>query len=410
MKKCPTCEKTFDDNLKFCQTDGTPLVAVEEAPPEDPYKTTVANASDLPIPPLDPFKTMVASPIPPPRAEEPKPEVKEDVAEIKEEIDPMKTIVSTDFPPFKQESKPEVREEPKADAPPSPFGSAPPQPKSEVSKDISATPPEPPKFSEPNLNPPSFGDMSPKSASPPIETPFAPPPVKTSSAPPPLEVPSEPVSPPPAPSKPFEMSQPEVKKSGDFSGDSPYGDTKNAPIPSPFDLSMPPGYQIPSAPMPPYKEVEIEEIKAEALNTPFAEEIQQQNQQIEPQQGWNPPPAPNANWQDPQIGQNTPFQPPPAGMQGQNKTLAFVSLGLGILGLVLIVPTLIIPLCGVAPFFLGIGAAITGFLARSRAKAQPEQYGGGGLGIGGLLLGIVCMIAPIAIFILTFAVMYVYRG
>lgn len=387
MKKCPNCEKTFDDNLKFCQTDGTPLVAVEEAPPEDPYKTTVANASDLPIPPLDPFKTMVASP--PPRAEEPKPEVKEDVAEAKEEeIDPMKTIVSTDFPPFKQESKPQEREESKADAPPSPFGSPLTEPKSEVSKDISATPPEPPKFSEPDLNPPNFGEMPPKPTPPPVETPFAPPPVETSSAPPPpLEAPSEPVSPPPTPSKPFEMSQPEAKKSGDFSGDSPYGDTNNAPIPSPFDLSMPPGYQIPSAPMPPYKEAEIEEVKAEALNTPFAEEVKE-NQQIEQQepQGWTPPPVPNANWQDQQIGQNTPFQPPPDGVQGQNKTLAFVSLGLGLLS---------IPCCGFILF--GLGAIVTGFMAKSKADNNPNEYGGRGLALAGLIIGAITIVLGIIV-------------
>ena len=51
MKKCPTCEKTFDDNLRFCQTDGTPLAAVEEAPPDDPYKTVVAGQNDLPLMP-----------------------------------------------------------------------------------------------------------------------------------------------------------------------------------------------------------------------------------------------------------------------------------------------------------------------------------------------------------------------
>ncbi len=397
MKKCPNCEKTFDDNLKFCQTDGTPLVAVEEEKPEDPYKTTVSNASDLPIPPFDPLKTIVASPIPPPRAEEPKPEIKEDVAEAKEEeIDPMKTLVATDFPPFKREPKPETKQESKWDAPPSPFDNA---PKSESSGDISAIPPDPPKFSEPNLNPPSFGETPPKSDLP-VESPSAPP----------IGTPSEPLSPPPSQSKPFEMSQPQSRKSGDFSGDSPYNDAKNAPIPSPFDLSMPPGYQIPSAPMPTYKEAEIEEIKAEALNTPFAEEVRE-NQQIEQQepQGWTPPPAPNADWQNQQIGQNTPFEPPAAGVKGQNKSLAFVSLGLGIVGVLGLIPALIIPLCGAPSMLLGVGAVITGFLARSRANSQPETYGGGSLGLFGIILGILCVIAPIAIFIFYFALSGVIR-
>jgi hypothetical protein len=61
MKKCPTCERTFDDSMKFCQTDGTPLVAVaENAAPDDAYKTTVGRQEDIAasIQP-DPFKTMI---------------------------------------------------------------------------------------------------------------------------------------------------------------------------------------------------------------------------------------------------------------------------------------------------------------------------------------------------------------
>ena len=47
MKKCPTCEKTFEDSLRFCQTDGTPLV--DDAPAIDPYATIVSSAvSDAP--------------------------------------------------------------------------------------------------------------------------------------------------------------------------------------------------------------------------------------------------------------------------------------------------------------------------------------------------------------------------
>lgn len=45
MKRCPTCQKTFDDNMRFCQTDGTPLV--DDAPPADPYKTMVASKEDI---------------------------------------------------------------------------------------------------------------------------------------------------------------------------------------------------------------------------------------------------------------------------------------------------------------------------------------------------------------------------
>ena len=45
MKRCPTCEKTFDDNLRFCQADGTPLLDAEEE--LDPYKTMVAKPGEI---------------------------------------------------------------------------------------------------------------------------------------------------------------------------------------------------------------------------------------------------------------------------------------------------------------------------------------------------------------------------
>ena len=44
MKRCPTCDKTFDDNMRFCQADGTPLV---DDVPIDPYKTMVATPADI---------------------------------------------------------------------------------------------------------------------------------------------------------------------------------------------------------------------------------------------------------------------------------------------------------------------------------------------------------------------------
>lgn len=36
MKRCPTCNRTFDDPINFCLTDGTPLVAEAPAPPPQP--------------------------------------------------------------------------------------------------------------------------------------------------------------------------------------------------------------------------------------------------------------------------------------------------------------------------------------------------------------------------------------
>ncbi len=50
MKKCPTCGKEFEDSMKFCQVDGTPLADAE--PALDPYATMVGHKIDLtPEPP-----------------------------------------------------------------------------------------------------------------------------------------------------------------------------------------------------------------------------------------------------------------------------------------------------------------------------------------------------------------------
>lgn len=320
MKKCPTCDKTFDDGMRFCQIDGTPLVEIADAVNADPFKTMVGSSADIDsaIPP-DPFKTMVA---PPPQKEE------KEVLETPEEPDFLKTMVSS--PRAGKMSEPANVEKEIENVPPSPF-----------SKDVSTDVPKPEspgdKF--------AFGGES-------------------SAA---------------------DDAVPQAD-----SGYSPT-DLTPPPIPSPFEESMI-DYQAPLKPIPPFDEpeplpvggndpfqppspFEVAEIKAEALNTPYAEQVeQQQNQPIE-QANWSPPPAPDANWQNQQIGQNTPFQPPPAG-QGQNQTLAIVSLVLGILS---------IPCCGFILF--GIGALVTGFMAKGKAEQNPDEYGGRGLALGGMILG-----------------------
>src|SRR4051812_15887987 len=45
MKRCPICEKTYDDAMRFCQADGTPLEQAVE--PVDPYKTMVARPDEI---------------------------------------------------------------------------------------------------------------------------------------------------------------------------------------------------------------------------------------------------------------------------------------------------------------------------------------------------------------------------
>src|SRR5687767_340891 len=65
MKKCPTCDKTFEDSMRFCQVDGTPLV--DEAPAFDPYATIVAS----PVPSANEINAEEESPVEETPAEEP---------------------------------------------------------------------------------------------------------------------------------------------------------------------------------------------------------------------------------------------------------------------------------------------------------------------------------------------------
>lgn len=147
------------------------------------------------------------------------------------------------------------------------------------------------------------------------------------------------------------------------------------PPPAAFDESKPVGdqnqfdqsYQTPSP-------LRMAEIKGEALNTPYAEQVEQQPPPFE-QTNWTPPPVPEANWQNQQINQNAPFQPMPAG-QAQSQTLAVISLVLGILS---------IPCCSFIVF--GIGAVVTGFIAKGKAEQNPNEYGGRGLALGGMIIG-----------------------
>ena len=286
MKRCPNCQKEFPDSMRFCQTDGTPLVDAQPAPPiEDPFKTVVGGAAAE----NDPFKTVVGGGISQPPKED-------DILQLPEEpADPMKTmVVSPDELRREIESAPPLKK---------PAESAPPKPE------------EPPKFGESSLNPPVFGDLSPQT---PGDVSGAP----KEQTPPPFEPPSaSPFGQPPA-SQPFQP---------------PFEEKKSAfePPPSPFEQpSSQPPMDAPKPP--PFKEPEPFGKQASPFDqSPFG---QPQNDPFAQQGEWNPPPAPVQQWQEQGIGANTPFQPP-AVAGGQNNTLAIVSLVCGILS---------ICLCGVA--------------------------------------------------------------
>jgi len=186
MKRCPTCDRTFDDNMRFCQTDGTPLVDGPE--PVDPYKTMVARPEDI------------AAAIPPLPAEKPRPEpqAEEEVLEIPPvDVDPKKTMYASeaeirkamsdvdgadeqviDVPPYAEPAPPEFIEPALGSAPPSPFGTpnepdntktTPPIP-SPFDKAPPRYEPVEEKFAEPE--PPAFAEPERSSAADPFGSPF----------------------------------------------------------------------------------------------------------------------------------------------------------------------------------------------------------------------------------------------
>ncbi len=153
MKRCPTCDKTFDDNLRFCQTDGTPLVEEEET--LDPYKTMVANPKDIAAALAE---SGGSKPVDSPRDEE--------VLELPAD-DPNKTMVASEAEIRAEMNRAGSSDEPVVDLPP-----------------IGAQPPEPPRFNEPQVAPPPSPFNTPPAAdegkreerfehtTPPIPSPF----------------------------------------------------------------------------------------------------------------------------------------------------------------------------------------------------------------------------------------------
>ena len=287
MKRCPTCDKTFDDSMKFCQTDGTPLLSADETS-EDMMKTMVSSPSDLPASDFDSFKTIVGDSTSAGSAGQPETGINDDA---------VKTQIFS-----REETDKEFG-----------FGEM----KGEMAKDVS--PPSP------------FGD-----------------------------------------STPSWMDAPD-KNSNDFSSSS-----------SPFDDINSPDYRSSSSPFqepePMFKKSE------ESFNqSPYGSQVDSYSSPMQ-QSEWTPPPAPISEWQNQSIGQNTPFQPPLSG-EAKDTTLAIVSLVCGILSLTC---------CGPVT---GIAALITGFMAKNNVEGNPQQYGGRGLALAGMIMGGISLVLTVLYFI-----------
>jgi hypothetical protein len=153
-----------------------------------------------------------------------------------------------------------------------------------------------------------------------------------------------------------------------------------SPPPSPFTSSGDRGMSTPTAFEEP-QQPRFDEAATIMQPDPFAANTQASQ--------WTPPPAPDPGWQPQDIGSNTPFNPPPASLDGQNKTLAIISLVLGILSLIC---------C--SWFVPGIAAIVLGFIARSKAKSDPATYGGEGLALAGIITGGISVVLGVIVIIL----------
>jgi hypothetical protein len=101
---------------------------------------------------------------------------------------------------------------------------------------------------------------------------------------------------------------------------------------------------------------------------------------------------PISPWKNQTNIQNQPFGVP-AFNQSRDQTLPTVSLVLGILGVLLI--------CCYGGFPLGLAALITGYLGMKNVDNNPIQYGGRGLAVGGLVLGIVSLLCSVVFIIVS---------
>lgn len=84
-----------------------------------------------------------------------------------------------------------------------------------------------------------------------------------------------------------------------------------------------------------------------------------------------------------------PAQNPHYGMAGyagsKDQSLASISLGMGILS--------IVSVCCLGGILLGLPAAIVGFIAMKNVDTNPGKYGGRGMAITGMVIGIVTFLA-----------------
>jgi hypothetical protein len=111
--------------------------------------------------------------------------------------------------------------------------------------------------------------------------------------------------------------------------------------------------------------------------------------------GWSASSQPPAQWQQQQPQQQKGFYPYMVA-PSPDQTLPIVSLAAG-------VASLTIGWCCSAGLLLGPAAMITGFIALSQNKKDPEHYGGRALAIGGIAAGGIFLAVYIVIMLIYLA-------
>jgi len=99
----------------------------------------------------------------------------------------------------------------------------------------------------------------------------------------------------------------------------------------------------------------------------------------------SPPAAPMSQWQ-PQNVTNRQFGTPPF-TQSRDQTVPTIALILGILSIPLI--------CCYGGIWLGVPAAAMGFIGMRNADSDSNRYGGRGMAVGGMVLGVISFLASL---------------
>ncbi|MFV0387943.1 MAG: DUF4190 domain-containing protein [Pyrinomonadaceae bacterium] len=351
MKKCPTCGTQFDDdNLKFCKADGTPLeTAVVN---NDPYKTIVGGAGDFQIPPREVERRE-------PEKSEPSAIQGEDILEV--ESDPGKTIVTgKETAPEVLVDIPEIDEvvkEPAEVIDP------------EVAKEVKPLDEDKAKLSShPEVEEKRAVEESKEKEAEPV-IPFIPPtPTPTKAPEPPTPAPN-PAPPPNNQANPNPGTPPAPPSP--FNDDSIGEDSRpSIPIPSPLDLSMPPGYALPSTP--PFDPGEA--VRAEKVGSMKATD------------------ADNLKASSAPVGSAEVEVKNGEKGGGTSSVFALISLVLGVLSVTIC--------CGTGLF--SVFAIILGIVAKSKIKNDPTKYSGNGMATAGIITGVLGLILSIVMTVLWF--------